>query len=109
MADDPKDPKGGDGTSLKDQVREVLAELGIAGKPAGGKPAGDKPPGDLSSQVAEAVRQVREGDEAARARAKTEERLAALEAAKETPEPEKQPRERRWIERVMRWAGDDDE
>lgn len=100
MADDD------DKKSIKDQIREVLGELGLTGKKDEGQGAGDKAPGDLNSQVAEAVRQVREGDEKAKQRAALEERLAALEAAKTTPDPEKVPNERRWIERAMGWVID---
>lgn len=109
MADDPtKDPKAGgtggapagDGGGIKAAVREVLAELGIGGA----KKEEAAPAGDIASQVAEAVRQVREGDEAARKRAAEEAAAAEAEAAKKTPEPEQKPAENRWIERVMGWV-----
>lgn len=98
------------GTGIKEQIKQVLTELGITGAPAaGGKPE-EKPKGDgsLSGQVAEAVRIVREGDAAAREREKTEARLAALEAKSTTPATEKKPKEHRGITRLM-WGGDDDD
>lgn len=102
-------PAGGKG--IKEQIKEVLAELGIGAAPAGGTPPkGEAPKGDgsVSGQVAEAVRIVREGDAAAREREKLETRLAALEAKQTTPAQEKKPKEHRGITRLM-WGGDDDD
>jgi hypothetical protein len=98
------DDKGGDGApDLKATIREVLAEMLPKSGAAKGGAAGA---GDVSAQVAAAVEKVRAGD-AQRARdEQTEQRIAALEAKKQTPE--KTPKQYRRITTAL-WGSDDDD
>lgn|GEM_PF-6027798 len=104
--DDDKGGQGDGGPSLAQQIKEAAAEAvrELVGK-GGAKP---DPAADVAAQVQEAVRIVREGDEAARRRAEAEAAQAAKEKKNEKPEPEKAPRLYRRITTLV-WGQDDDD
>ncbi|MFC8719751.1 hypothetical protein [Kitasatospora sp. NPDC057198] len=90
-----------------EDVKAIVAEVMAGAQPKSAAPKAAAA-GDVTAQVEAAVAKVRAGDAAAAEQKSLSDRLAALEAGKAKPEPEKQPKTYRKITSFL-WGNDDDD